>query len=119
MYGIGIDIVNISRIERLASDDYALDYVFTQAEKAEALKRKHPGSGRRLAAVFAVKEAFMKAVGTGWGNGVQWKDIEVINEGGRLSIRLYNRTKEICGDRNIFVSTSCTNDLAVAFVAVD
>lgn len=117
MCGIGTDILNVSRVAHWTSDNDILDYVFTRKEKTTFLKRNY--AHKHLAVIFVAKEAFMKAIGTGWGSGVQWKDIEVINDGGGLSVRLYNRAKEICSGRNIFISASCADDLAVAFVAID
>lgn len=116
MYGMGIDIVKVSRLARWEDDREALDYVFTKKEWASALDMKH--ASRHLAAVFAVKEAFMKAIGTGWGEGVQQKDIEVFNDNGRITVRLHNRAKELCGGRKVFASTGCESTLAVSLVVI-
>lgn len=76
--GVGIDLVEIAEIERLLSDPagHFLRRCFTDAERATA------GDGargaRRLAGRFAVKEAVVKAIGTGWGDGIAWTDIEVL-----------------------------------------
>ena len=117
MHGIGTDIVTISRVAHWADDNDALDFIYTVNERALALKGRHPS--RHLAAAFAVKEAFMKAVGTGWGGGVQWKDIEMRVENGRVSVRLYNRAKELCCERTVLADANCAGDLAVAFVVID
>lgn len=117
MYGIGTDIVVISRVARWADDDAALGHVYTKNEQASVLATEH--SAKYLAAAFAVKEAFMKAIGTGWGEGVQWKDIEVVNGKGGVSVRLYNRAKELCGGRVVYVSTGCSRDLMVAVVVIE
>jgi holo-[acyl-carrier protein] synthase len=117
MHGIGADIVEISRVTKWINDKDALSLIYTERERACVTK---PGRAAwDLAAAFAVKEAFMKALGTGWGDGVQWKDIEVINENKGISVRLYNRAKELCGDRRVFVSADCAGTLAVALVVVD
>jgi holo-[acyl-carrier protein] synthase len=117
MCGIGTDIVNISRIAHWTSDNDILDFVFTHKEKTTVLKRKY--AHRHFAVIFAAKEAFMKAIGMGWGEGVRWKDIEVFDDDGRLLIQPYNMAQDVCGNRKIFVSADCTGDIAVAIVAID
>lgn len=117
MYGIGTDIVIISRVIPWLDDNAMLDYVFTQKEVMIASKKRSPH--KYFASIFAVKEAFMKAIGTGWGNGVSWKDIEVFfHEKNTASIELYNKTKEFCKGKRVFVSTSCEDTVAVALVVV-
>ncbi len=81
MLRIGTDIVTISRVSHWIKDSDALAYIYTENERSSVLKMKLVS--RHLAASFAVKEAFMKAIGTGWGDGVQWKDIELLHENGR------------------------------------
>ncbi|MBI5026548.1 MAG: holo-ACP synthase [Nitrospirae bacterium] len=117
MRGVGTDIVMISRIEHWVKDAVMLEKVFTEEEKLYCLKKKHPH--KHLASFFAVKEAFMKAIGTGWSNGVGWKDIEVINKEGVLSVKLSNGAKELCDGQRVFVSTSFSSALAIATVVID
>ncbi len=78
--GIGSDLCNIERIERSLErfGDKFLDRVFTHAEKAKAASRPYTRAGT-LAKRFAAKEAFSKAVGTGFRHGVFMKDIGVVN----------------------------------------
>ena len=78
--GIGSDICNIERIERSLArfGDRFLNRVFTPTERAKAASRPHTGAGT-LAKRFAAKEAFSKAVGTGFKRGVFMKDIGVVN----------------------------------------
>lgn len=75
--GIGTDIIEVDRVERLLRmrGEPFLRRCFTEGEAAYCLARKNVG--QHLAARFAVKEAVMKALGTGWGRGVRWRDIEV------------------------------------------
>ena len=98
--------------------------VFTEKEKeyCEHKIDKYP----HYAARYAVKEAVMKALGTGWDKGVQWKHVEVINVnrtpetgGGKPEIRLSGNAlkhAEEMGVNNIFVSLSHSRDYAVASV---
>ncbi len=78
--GIGSDICNVERIERSLErfGDRFLNRVFTDVERAKAQSRPHTRAGT-LAKRFAAKEAFSKAVGTGFKRGVFMKDIGVVN----------------------------------------
>src|ERR671910_1823086 len=78
--GIGSDLCNIERIERSLErfGDRFLDRVFTATERAKAQSRPFTRAGT-LAKRFAAKEAFSKAVGTGFKRGVYMRDIGVVN----------------------------------------
>ncbi|MEO5612228.1 MAG: holo-ACP synthase [Sphingomicrobium sp.] len=78
--GIGSDLCNIERIEKSLKrfGTRFLNRVFTDVERAKAASRPHTGAGT-LAKRFAAKEAFSKAVGTGFKRGVFMKDIGVVN----------------------------------------
>ena len=78
--GIGSDLCNIERIQKSLDrwGDKFLDRVFTDVEKAKAARRPFTAAGT-LAKRFAAKEAFSKAVGTGFKRGVYMKDIGVVN----------------------------------------
>ncbi len=87
--GIGIDTIELARIERVYHryNERFLDRIFAPEERAYSLRHKDPVP--RLAARFAAKEACMKALGTGWNFGVRWRDIVVVNEeGGKPELRL-------------------------------
>jgi holo-[acyl-carrier protein] synthase len=78
--GIGSDLCNIERIQASLDrfGDRFLNRVFTDVERAKAARRPFTMAGT-LAKRFAAKEAFSKAVGTGFKRGVFMKDIGVIN----------------------------------------
>ncbi len=78
--GIGSDLCNIQRIEKSVArfGDRFLNRVFTEVERAKADRRPFTAAGT-LAKRFAAKEAFAKAVGTGFKRGVYMKDIGVVN----------------------------------------
>jgi len=78
--GIGSDLCNIERIEASVErfGDRFLARVFTEVERAKAARRPLTMAGT-LAKRFAAKEAFAKAVGTGFKRGVYMKDIGVVN----------------------------------------
>src|SRR5215217_7455178 len=78
--GIGSDLCNIERIEKSLArfGDRFLNRVFTDVERAKAAGRPFTAAGT-LAKRFAAKEAFSKAVGTGFKRGVFMRDIGVVN----------------------------------------
>ncbi len=78
--GLGSDLCNIERIQN-SLDRYGERFtnrVFTDVENAKAARRPHSRAGT-YAKRFAAKEAFSKAVGTGFKRGVFMKDIGVVN----------------------------------------
>ena len=78
--GLGSDLCNIERIQKSLDrwGDRFLNRVFTDVERKKAASRPHTVAGT-LAKRFAAKEAFSKAVGTGFKRGVYMKDIGVAN----------------------------------------
>ncbi len=93
--GIGSDLCNIERIQ--ASLDRFGDRfearVFTETERAKAAQRPFTKAGT-LAKRFAAKEAFSKAVGTGFKRGVFFRDIGVVNmPGGAPTLALTGGAK--------------------------
>ena len=78
--GLGSDLCNVDRIQSSLDrfGDRFLARVFTDIEQAKAARRPFTTAGT-LAKRFAAKEAFSKAVGTGFKRGVYMKDIGVIN----------------------------------------
>ncbi len=121
--GIGIDIVGIERIEKLVREhgERFLGRVFTDEEKSYCRSRPQPG--QHFAGRFAAKEAVLKALGTGWAEGVSWKQVEVANaEGGRPEVTLTGKAKERIqkmGVTGIHVSISHADGYAVAQAVLD
>ena len=78
--GLGSDLCNIERIQSSIDrfGDRFLNRVFTETERAKAARRPFTAAGT-LAKRFAAKEAFSKAVGTGFKAGVFMRDIGVVN----------------------------------------
>ena len=88
--GIGSDLCNIERIQNSLDrwGDRFLERVFTEVERRKAKSRPLTGAGT-LAKRFAAKEAFSKAVGTGFKRGVYMKDIGDVNlPSGQPTLRL-------------------------------
>ena len=79
--GTGIDLIEVERIRRMLQEhgERFLQRCFTESEQAyaDAAKKRR---FERYAARFAAKEAVMKALGTGWRDGIAWTDIQVIRE---------------------------------------
>ena len=88
--GIGIDVIENSRIRESLQrfGDRFLNRIYTEAEKEYCKKCANPEI--HFAARFAAKEAAFKALGTGWGGGVKWKDVEVKRlASGKPELHLY------------------------------
>ena len=118
IFGIGIDIVETSRIEESIGRfaDRFLDRIYTKAEQAYCAKMKYPG--RHYAARFAAKEAISKAFGTGIGAEVGWADLEILRQGtGEPFVLLHGAGKEFAaqnGITKIMVSLSHADHYAAA-----
>ena len=94
--GLGSDLCNIDRIQNSLDrfGERFLNRVFTETERAKAEKRPFTRAGT-LAKRFAAKEAFSKAVGTGFKRGVFMKDIGVVNKAsGEPTLKLTGGAKE-------------------------
>lgn len=78
--GIGTDIIEVSRIEKNIHKhgQKFLDKIFTQNEQTYC--KTFRKSGRNFAGRFAAKEAVVKALGTGLSEGLDWLDIEILND---------------------------------------
>ena len=118
--GLGLDIAEIDRIEAAITRHGApfLERLFTPDEIAycERFKNRY----ERYAGRFAVKEAAMKALGTGWSRGVRWRDIEVVREpSGKPGLRLGGVAREFAdrlGVKQISVTITHSGNLALAQV---
>lgn len=118
IFGIGLDLVKISRIQAMIErwQDRFLLRLYTDAERELSAKRTPPCAF--LAGRFAAKEAVLKALGTGWSNGVSWLDIQVLNDmNGRPVATVEGRTAALvreAGITGIYVSLSHDADYAIA-----
>lgn len=81
MIGLGIDLCEIARIERAIRNEAFLRRYFTQEERGYILSRGAVGA-QSAAAMFAAKEAFLKASGAGIGGGIAFEEIGIIHEKG-------------------------------------
>jgi holo-[acyl-carrier protein] synthase len=117
--GIGVDLVELDRIRDAFKrwGDRFCERVFLDAEREYCDAQAAPH--RHYAGRFAVKEAVAKAFGTGIGDPIAWRDIEVVRDAasGAPSVRLRGRARETArrrGVTRIHVSLSHSHHLAVA-----
>lgn len=117
--GIGTDIIECHRVAQMIEkhEDVFIQRVYTPTEIEYCGCRK--AATQHYAGRWAAKEAILKAIGTGWAKGIQWTDIEVVNEmGGKPKVRLGGQAKVICDSRGIhevLISISHCHAFATAF----
>jgi len=123
--GIGVDLCEVARIRRALTGRAGPRFrarVFTAGEQAycEARGRARYES---YAARFAAKEAAMKVLGTGWGQGVGWCDVEVVRDGDRPpALRLHGEAARVARRRRCrrwHVTLSHTAAAAIAWVLAE
>ena len=123
IYGIGVDLVEIDRMERAItrSGPRLVERLYTADEHAYCSAKRFPYPC--LAARFACKEAFLKALGTGLRKRMRWRDIEVRRDPlGKPFLQLYGHLRERCADagiRHIHLSLSHSAGHAVAQVVLE
>jgi len=95
--GTGTDLCDIRRIERSIDrfGERFIDRIFTDQERERAERRGTAGRASRYAQLFAAKEACSKALGTGFREGVYWRDLEVVHlPSGKPTMRLSGGAKK-------------------------
>ena len=119
--GIGIDIIHVNRMEQWLGRLNLLNRYFHPDELASALS-KGAGAAMSLAARFAAKEAFGKALGTGLAN-ITLKDIMVLNKhNGKPEVVLFDTAKkalESSGAKKVHVSLTHEKENAVAMIVLE
>ena len=120
--GIGVDLVKVARIRDLTErwQERFLARLYTDQERTACFGRGSPHAS--LAGRFAVKEALLKALGTGWTDGTRWVDIEVLNDRrGKPIATVRGRVQDACrvaGVTGIHVSVSHDGEYAIAQVVL-
>ena len=115
--GLGVDVIEIARVRRALGrwGDRLLGRVFTAGEIAYCAERRDPSAS--LAARFAAKEAFAKAVPAGADPG--WHEVEVvIGTGNKPSLKLSPRVAQLLEGRRVALSLSHSNEVAMAAVLI-
>ncbi len=120
---IGIDIIEVYRIgETLTRTPRFAKRVYTEKER-EYCEAKGAARAQSYAARFAAKEAFLKALKTGWRGRITWHDVEILSdENGAPSLRIEGEAKEILknlGANQIHLSMSHTAKHAIAQVILE
>ena len=118
--GIGTDIIEVDRVARAISKEAFKKKVFSVREISYCESQKKEES---FAARFAAKEAFFKALGTGWRDGMGITEVEILNdELGKPEIHLSGKAKEVFeqkGGTHIHLSLSHIKTQAIAFVILE
>jgi holo-[acyl-carrier protein] synthase len=120
---IGIDIVEVYRIrETLARTPRFAERVFTEKERAYC-ETKGAAAAQSYAARFAAKEAFLKALKTGWRGKITWHDMEILNDAlGVPNLEIRGEARDLLqnlGADKIHLSMSHTTEHAVAQVILE
>lgn len=109
---VGIDSIEIKRIERACGNDYFLKRVY--GERELMYFREHRFAPQTMAGAFAAKEAFSKAMGTGL-RGFSLNEVEVLHlESGKPYYSLSGRALELASDFEFDLSITHTENLATA-----
>lgn len=123
IYGIGTDIIEVQRVEdKIRRGTGFRELVFTPHEIAYC--EQQAASYEHYAARFAAKEALLKALGTGWGNGgVNFNEIEIRNNAaGKPELHLVGNAAgryDQLNIKQILVSLSHVRSTAVAMVIIE
>jgi holo-[acyl-carrier protein] synthase len=121
--GLGMDIQEIIRIERAMRQGGKsfLDRTFTPGEITYCKRKKH--FGQHFTGRFCAKEAFFKALGTGWAKGVKWSEVEVLRkDSGCPEIKLSGKTAKLAsraGVEKIWLSITHSQAYAAATVVLE
>jgi len=122
--GIGVDIVQNSRIKKSITNKNFLLRIFTNDEinKSKKIKNKIAFFSKR----FAAKEAFSKALGTGFRETLNFKDISITNnKNGKPSIKINNKLHNLINKKfktkkiNVLLSISDESEYSIAFVILE
>jgi len=121
--GIGVDIVDNKRFKNLIKDNKFINRIFSKKEISASKKKLNKinfFSNR-----FAAKESFAKALGTGFRNKLNFKDIEIVNDKlGKPFYLINNKIKQIIkknkkiANFELFLSISDEKDYSVAFTII-
>ncbi|MCK4640971.1 MAG: holo-ACP synthase [Candidatus Marinimicrobia bacterium] len=121
IFGIGIDNIEVDRVRKQLEKNGFKEKIFSPAEIEYCDNRKN--FAECYAARFAAKEAFLKAIGTGWRGGLAFNEIEVLNDRlGKPVLKLYGKVKafvEENGLENIHVSLTHLKNYASAIVIIE
>ena len=113
--GVGIDLIDVNRIEKLMHNQRFLQRIYTEGELEYCFRKRFPE--RSLAARYAAKEAVGKALGTGIMNRyLRWKDVEVVRTTGKPTVKLHGPAAQVLQDAVFELSLTHTDHQAAAMV---
>ncbi len=119
--GIGIDMIEVGRVKDRVAKEGFKKKVFTEAEISYCENQGIPA--QHYAARFAAKEAFFKALGTGWRGSMEFNEIEVVHDdSGQPKLRLYGGVLEEAkgkGTKQMHVSLTHLKATAAAVVLLE
>jgi holo-[acyl-carrier protein] synthase len=121
--GLGVDVVDLERVREALSrsGERFVRRVYTEAEAAYCGRHRDPVP--HFAARFAAKEALFKALGTGWSQGVRWRDVEVERVRGRAPRLVLHgealRHSQRLGTQTVHCTLSHSAASAVAVVILE
>jgi holo-[acyl-carrier protein] synthase len=119
--GIGVDVVAVGRLRRWLDDDRLLARYFDERER-EAIYERRDGAALSLAARFAAKEAFAKALGTGF-RGFGLRDVWVVNDAlGKPELHVSGaaaRALSRIGGTRLWLSLTHEQEHAIAMVVIE
>ena len=122
IFGIGIDTIEVARVAREIVKSNGFKERYFSAGEITYCEPKY-GRARNYAARFAAKEAFFKALGTGYSGGLSFREVEIVNgRSGKPGIVLRGKAKELCRKRkirSIHVSLTHIKDYASAVVITE
>ncbi|MBA3722162.1 MAG: holo-ACP synthase [Parachlamydiaceae bacterium] len=114
--GIGNDIIEIARIKANIERyrERFLNRIFTPREQHYCNKKKE--SAIHFAGRFAAKEAVVKALGTGFSQGITWLDVEIFNDdNGKPIVSVSSKLSELFDSPKLLISISHCREYATAF----
>lgn len=110
--GLGLDLCEIARMEKLVQDERFLQRYFSEAEAAY-IRSKGKSAPQTMAGIYAAKEAFSKALGTGITFSLQ--EVRVVHdEQGQPGYELTGEAKKLGGEDRFFLSISHDAGMAAA-----
>jgi holo-[acyl-carrier protein] synthase len=121
--GIGVDIIQNSRIKKAIKNKSFVNRIFTKSEILSSKIRNYKTN--YFAKRFAAKEAFIKSIGIGIRKGINFKDIYIINDkSGKPNIKFSNKVNNLIVKKfktrnfDIFLSLSDEKNYSIAFVII-
>lgn len=109
--GIGLDLCEISRMEAMLNKPSFLDRCLTEEEK-NYLAMRGKTAAQSLAAMWAAKEACLKAFGTGI--TVSLREVEILHDNGRPYYCLHGKARELLQNGSVFLSLTHEAGMAAA-----